>query len=1198
MKKWRLMLTAAFIGLLLVIAQFNSADNAQQALAEPIRDHGLIAKVYFDDIATAHEIAISYEPLEAHYDKGYLLLALSEDELTQLRLAGIKAEVDVGLTETYAYQRATLDQVRSLQSIPGFACYRTVEETFATAQTIVTAYPNLATWTDQGNSWEKTQGLGGYDLQVLRLTNSAVPGPKPKIFITSAIHAREYTTAELTTRLAENLVNGYGTDPDATWILDYHEIHFMLQANPDGRKQAETGILWRKNTNQNYCSPTSNNRGADLNRNFPFNWGCCGGSSSNQCSETYRGASAASEPETQAVVNYIQANFIDNRGPGANDPAPLDTEGIFLDIHSSGRLLLWPWGHTSNPAPNSTQLQTLGRKLAYFNGHAPQQSIGLYPTDGTTTSFAYGEMGLAAFTYELGTQFFESCSYFENTLIPDNMPSLMYALKVVREPYITPAGPDALNVALDFGSNQPGVPSGTVVNLTASINDTRYNNSNGTEPSQNVIAAEYYLDAPPWDGGTAVAMSASDGTFNSSVEGVTASIDTTGMSQGQHILHVRGRDANGVWGAVSAVFLYLDDSAPPPPEVIFFDDFESGSGWTTNPNGSDTATTGQWQRANPEATSSSGTTLQLGTTFSGSNDLVTGPLAGSSAGAHDIDNGTTSIRSPNIALPSSSDIDLSFAYYMAHLDNATSADFLRVSVVGSSTSVVFEELGSGNNDSAAWDTFSADITSFSGQTIYLLIEAADAATGSLIEAAIDDVRLTAAVATGPTPTPTNTPIPPTPTNTSVPPTVTNTPTNTPIPPTPTNTPVLPTVTNTPVPPTNTPVPPTATPPPSGIIFFDDFESSQGWITNPNGSDTASTGQWERANPEQTSSGSTILQLGTTVSGNNNLVTGPLAGSSAGAHDIDNGTTSIRSPNIALPSSSDIDLSFAYYMAHLNNATSADFLRVTVVGSSSQLIFEELGSGNNDSAAWDTFSADISGFSGQTIYLLIEAADAAGGSLIEAAIDDVQITAAGGGGPTPTNTPVPPTPTNTPTPGPGGTIFFDDFESSQGWTVNPGGSDTATSGQWERANPEQTSSGSTTLQLGTTVSGNNDLVTGPLAGSSAGVHDIDNGTTSIRSPNIVLPGSGDITLSFSYYMAHLNNATSADFLRVSVVGSSTATVFEELGSGDNDAAVWASFSTSLNSFAGQTIYLLIEAADAGSASLVEAAVDDVLIESGP
>jgi subtilisin-like proprotein convertase family protein len=119
----------------------------------------------------------------------------------------------------------------------------------------------------------------------------------------------------------------------------------------------------------------------------------------------------------------------------------------------------------------------------------------------------------------------------------------------------------------------------------------------------------------------------------------------------------------------------------------------------------------------------------------------------------------------------------------------------------------------------------------------------------------------------------------------------------------------------------------------------------------------------------------------------------------------------------------------------------------------------------------------------------------------------------------------------------------------------------------------------------------------LAGSSAGTHDIDGGVTSIRSPNVVLPGSGSITLSFSYYLAHLNNATSADFLRVSVVGSSTSTVFEELGSGDSDPAVWATFSTNLNSFAGQTVYLLVEAADASGGSLVEAGIDDVSITSG-
>jgi hypothetical protein len=337
MKKLRYLLAVIFIGLCASITVVNRENNVQQALAEPIPNSSLVVRVFFDDLETARKVAITYEPLESDYEKGYLLLMVSETELAQLRKAGLTVEVDRALSEYYASGGPVNE------AIPGFACYRTVEETFTTAASLAANYPNLATWSDHGDTWEKTQGLGGYDLQVLRLTNSAVPGPKPIIFITSAIHAREYTTAELTTRLAENLVNGYGTDPEATWILDYHEIHFMLQTNPDGRKQAETGLSWRKNTNQNYCGATSNNRGADLNRNFPFNWGCCGGSSSNQCDTTYRGSGPASEPETQAVVNYIQSNFIDNRGPNENDPAPLDTEGIYLDIHSSGRLLLWPW---------------------------------------------------------------------------------------------------------------------------------------------------------------------------------------------------------------------------------------------------------------------------------------------------------------------------------------------------------------------------------------------------------------------------------------------------------------------------------------------------------------------------------------------------------------------------------------------------------------------------------------------------------------------------------------------------------------------------------------------------------------------------------------------------------------------------------------------------------------------------------------
>ncbi len=189
--------------------------------------------------------------------------------------------------------------------------------------------------------------------------------------------------------------------------------------------------------------------------------------------------------------------------------------------------------------------------------------------------------------------------------------------------------------------------------------------------------------------------------------------------------------------------------------------------------------------------------------------------------------------------------------------------------------------------------------------------------------------------------------------------------------------------------------------------------------------------------------------------------------------------------------------------------------------------------------------------------------------------DTAIRACGGGGTPPT------------------TIFFDNFETSQGWVTNPNSNDTATTGQWARANPETTTS-SGTKQLGTTVSGVNDLVTGPLAGASVGANDIDGGVTSIWSPPIQLIGGNTFTLTFSFYLAHLNNSSSADFFRVFIVGSTTVMVFEELGAANDDDAAWATATVNLNAFAGQTIRILIQAADASGPSLVEAGVDDVRI----
>lgn len=178
-------------------------------------------------------------------------------------------------------------------------------------------------------------------------------------------------------------------------------------------------------------------------------------------------------------------------------------------------------------------------------------------------------------------------------------------------------------------------------------------------------------------------------------------------------------------------------------------------------------------------------------------------------------------------------------------------------------------------------------------------------------------------------------------------------------------------------------------------------------------------------------------------------------------------------------------------------------------------------------------------------------------------------------------------------GGGTTIYSDTFESATGWTTNLSGTDTATTGAWVRGDPAATSSG-ITLQLGTTVSGTNDLVTGAPAGASAGENDVDGGTTTISSPTIALP-TGTLTLSFSWYLAHLNNASTADFFRMSVVvGTTATTVFNQNGAAANRAGAWGTASVNLSGFAGQTIRLRVEAGDAATASLIEAGVDNVTI----
>lgn len=180
-------------------------------------------------------------------------------------------------------------------------------------------------------------------------------------------------------------------------------------------------------------------------------------------------------------------------------------------------------------------------------------------------------------------------------------------------------------------------------------------------------------------------------------------------------------------------------------ETLYSENFESETlGWTTDPNGTDTATTGGWEATAPVGTAWNGVELQLEAP-EGDTAFVTGGNEDGDAGSEDVDGGVTSAISEALSVPSDLDATLSLKYNFAHLHNSSNEDFFRVSVVGENeTEVVLEKRGDAVDRPGEWRDFSADLSAFAGQSVQLLVEAADNGDPSLVEAGIDDIQITTA----------------------------------------------------------------------------------------------------------------------------------------------------------------------------------------------------------------------------------------------------------------------------------------------------------------------------------------------------------------------------------------------------------------------------------------------------------------------
>ena len=157
------------------------------------------------------------------------------------------------------------------------------------------------------------QSVNGQDITAVRVTahpNRVKPGKRPTTVYVGAQHAREWITPEMVRRLLDHVLDNYGTDRGITKLVNENELWFIPVANPDGYDFSfEDGQrLQRKNIRDNNGDGTfTPGEGVDLNRNSATRWGYDNeGSSPNPNSDTYRGPSPASEPETQALDNLFR----------------------------------------------------------------------------------------------------------------------------------------------------------------------------------------------------------------------------------------------------------------------------------------------------------------------------------------------------------------------------------------------------------------------------------------------------------------------------------------------------------------------------------------------------------------------------------------------------------------------------------------------------------------------------------------------------------------------------------------------------------------------------------------------------------------------------------------------------------------------------------------------------------------------------
>lgn len=358
--------------ILLFCFSLSFAQNNFKSLAEI----SISEKTINDRLLLLNKYEIDLVGFDLHLEKAEILV--DEDEFNFL--------ISKGIVPAIIYKNANIDLRKQLfgdQAVKKnesgewaildstLGPYHTYAEMTTELHLLASTHPSLVKLDTIGVSIENRIIWG------LKISdNVAIYEPdEPEVLYVGNHHARELISVEIPMDLIYYLLENYISDARIRNIVDNRQIWIIPMLNPDGHVYVEkTDLNWRKNRRDN----GDGTFGVDLNRNYDFMWGFDNiGSSPNTSAYNYRGSAPFSEPEIDAIRNFIEDHSF----------------SVCFAYHAYGSHYIYPWNYINDITPDHNVFENMAVRFSALNNYDHGNSLGTinYLMNGEATDWMYGE---------------------------------------------------------------------------------------------------------------------------------------------------------------------------------------------------------------------------------------------------------------------------------------------------------------------------------------------------------------------------------------------------------------------------------------------------------------------------------------------------------------------------------------------------------------------------------------------------------------------------------------------------------------------------------------------------------------------------------------------------------------------------------------------------------------------------------------